>query len=83
MSRNIKLRDVLQYLCHDGDDKEGADNIQVCFKGDEWDQFEEVNAASQMLKPFLDCEVICMDAEKSTLLKDSCCIRVDIRESAE
>ena len=83
MSRNIKLRDVLQYLCHDGDEKEGAENIQVCFEDDEWDQFEEVNAASQMLKPFLDYEVICMDAEKSTLLKDSCCIRVDIRESAE
>ena len=83
MNRNIKFRDVLRYLCHDGDNKECAVNIQVCFKDDEWDQFEEVNAASPMLKPFLDYEVICMDAEKSTLFKDNCCIRVSIQESAE
>lgn len=81
MGNALMLRDVLQFLCHDGDDKESADNVQICFKNDEWDDFEEVNAASEMLKPFLDCEVTCMDADKSILLKDECCIRVSIDET--
>ena len=77
----LKLRNVLDYLCHDGDEKESADNIQICFKRDEWDCYEEVNAASEMLKPFLDCVVDSMGAEKSDLLKDTCCIRVSIDEN--
>lgn len=79
-TNNMMLREVLQYLRHDGMEKEGASNIQICFVNDEWDAFEEVNAASEMLVPFEDCEVTCMGAEKSVLVEDESVIRVSIDE---
>lgn len=81
-TENMMLREVLQYLRHDGMEKEGASNIQICFKKDEWDAFEEVNAASEMLVPFEDCEVICMGAEKSVLIEGESVIRVSIDEDS-
>lgn len=82
---NIRLYEVLQYLCHDGDNRECAQNIQIVFKHSdaEWDDFEEINAASPLLDRFLSCEVICMGAEKSILYKDECVIRVEIDEDSQ
>ena len=79
---NIRLDEVLQYLCSDGKNREGAQNIQIVFKHSdaEWDDFEEINAASPLLDRFLSCEVICMGAEKSILDKDVSVIRVEIDE---
>lgn len=81
----IRLDEVLQYLCHDGDNRECAQNIQIVFKNSdaEWDDFEEINAASPLLNRFLSCEVICMGAEKSILYKDECVIRVEIDEDSK
>ena len=78
----IRLDEVLQYLCSDGRNRDGAQNVQIVFKHSdaEWDDFEEINAASPLLDRFLACEVICMGAEKSTLIKDGCVIRVEIDE---
>ena len=79
----MKLNDIVKFLCHDGTNKECAENIQICFKNDEWDDYEEVNAASPMITPFLDCDIECIGAEKSSLNRDTCCIRVSIDETKE
>ena len=81
--KEIKLKDVTQYLCHDGSNRECAQNIQIVFKDSdaEWDDFEEINAASPLLEKFLESKVICMGAEKSILIRDEYVIRVEIDEN--
>ena len=75
------LKDVLEFLCHDGSSKESADTIQIVFSHNEWDDFEEVNAACPMLEPFWNCPVDSMGAEKSSLYHNLCVIRVSIDEN--
>ena len=80
--KRIRLDEVLQYLCSDGRNREGAQNVQIVFNHSdaEWDDFEEINAASPLLDKFLACEVICMGAKESILVEGEYVIRVEIDE---
>ena len=70
--KNLQLKDIIGFLdfC----------NIQVVTSDREWDDFEELNANSELLKPFMDYFIWSMGAEKSVIAANRCVIRVDIHE---
>lgn len=74
MSRNIQLKDILAYL------DQGDDTIQVVTGNREWDDYEELNASSELLIPFRDYYIWCIGAAKSDIMNDTEVIRVDIHK---
>ena len=76
----IKLGQLLEYL-GEGNAPEDADTIQIVTGGREWDDFEEVSACSELLKPFKDYYVHCIDAyETVNEYNNRYCLRVDIQK---
>ena len=59
-ARNITLRQFLYYM----DDQ---DVFQVTFTGDEWDDYVELTRRSILLKPFMDCRIVCLGVEDGTI----------------
>ena len=55
-TRQIKLETFLYYLTED-------EPFQLCFEGDEWDDYVELKRDSPFLKPFLACRIDCMGSE--------------------
>ena len=55
-ARPMTLDTFLNYM---GDEE----TFQVCFEGDEWDDFVEFTKDSKFLKPFMKYRVDCMGAE--------------------
>lgn len=55
-ARNITLE---QFLCYVDD----GDVIQVCFEGDEWENYVELTRSSKFLKPFMKFRIACMGPE--------------------
>lgn len=53
---SMTLDTFLNYM---GDEE----TFQICFEGDEWDDFVEFTKDSKFLKPFLKTRVACMGAE--------------------
>lgn len=76
--RSLKLRDVLAYL--NQGNPEDSDMVQIVTGNREWEDYEEVNASSELLKPFLDYYIWCMGPAKSDTLADELCLRFDIHE---
>lgn len=54
-ARRLHLKEFLYYMSED-------EPFQVCFEGDEWDDFVELTKESKLLKPFMHCRVDCMGA---------------------
>lgn len=71
--RSLKLRDVLAYL-------DDTDMVQIVTGNREWEDYDELNAISELLKPFLDYYVWCMAPAESIMLKNVLCLRIDIHE---
>ena len=59
-TRNITLRQFLYYM----DDQ---DVFQFTFTGDEWDDYVELTRRSILLKPFMDCRIVCLGVEGGTI----------------
>jgi len=78
MSKNIQLKDILAYL--DRGNSEDSDIIQVVTGNREWDDYDELNANSELLIPFRDYYIWCIGAAKSDTLEDTVVIRVDIHK---
>lgn len=55
-ARCLTLYTFLHYM----DDDEV---FQVCFEGDEWENYTELKSGSILLRPFIDCRITCMGAE--------------------
>lgn len=55
-ARGMTLKQFLYYV----DDQ---DVFQVCFEGDGWEKYVEVDRNSKLLKPFLCCRIACMGPE--------------------
>lgn len=58
MSKFEKI--TFQQLLHYMDEE---DVFQLCFEGDGWENYVEITKESKLLKPFLNCRVVCMGAE--------------------
>ena len=65
----MKLIDLLEAI---GADTENNEEIQICHPGRGWDDYDEFNAGSKLLKPFYDLKV------KSLSAIDTDLIRVDL-----
>lgn len=76
--KTLKLRDVLAYL--DRGDSEDSDVVQIVTGNRDWEDYDEVNASSELLKPFLDYYIWCMSPAKSDTLEGVLCFRFDIHE---
>lgn len=50
----MKLIDLLIAI---GADVEGDEKIQICHPGRNWEDYDEFNAGSKLLKPFYDLKV--------------------------
>lgn len=50
MAKKITLEQFLAYV----DDEQ---EIQVCFTGDDWEDYVSLSTTSKMIIPFLNCEV--------------------------
>ena len=59
-ARRLHLNEFLYYMIED-------EKLQICFKGNEWDDFVELTKESKLLKPFMHCRVDCIGA---TLAED-------------
>ena len=57
----ITLKQLIGYL--DREEFELSETIQVVFRQNDWEQYDQVNATSELLKPFLDREILCMACE--------------------
>ena len=55
-ARCITLEQFLYYV-------DDGDVIQVCFEGEEWENYIELTKSSKFLKPFLKFRVACMGPE--------------------
>lgn len=65
----MRLIDLISAI---GGDPESEDKIQICHPGREWEDYDEFNAGSKLLKPFYDLKV------KSLFAINTDVIRVDL-----
>ena len=65
----MKLIDLISAI---GGDPESEDKIQICHPGRRWEDYDEFNAGSKLLKPFYDLKV------KSLSAINTDAIRVDL-----
>lgn len=55
----MRLIDLLVAI---GTDVESDEKIQICHPGRNWEDYDEFNAGSKLLKPFYDLEISCLSA---------------------
>ncbi len=62
----MKLIDLLKAI---GMDIEKCEMIQICHPGRNWEDYDEFNAGSELLKPFYDLEVNCLSAIETDVIR--------------
>ena len=50
-------------------DAESDEKIQICHPGRNWEDYDEFNAGSKLLKPFYDLEVSCLSAIETDVIR--------------
>lgn len=62
----MKLIDLLAAI---GADVESNDKIQICHPGRNWEDYDEFNAGSKLLKPFYDLKVKSLSAINTDVVR--------------
>lgn len=62
----MKLIDLISAI---GGDPESEDKIQICHPGREWEDYDEFNAGSKLLKPFYDLKVKSLSAINTDVIR--------------
>lgn len=62
----MRLIDLLETI---GADVEGDEKIQICHPDGNWEDYDEFNAGSKLLKPFYDLRVKCLSAIEANVVR--------------
>lgn len=62
----MKLIDLLTVI---GADVESDEKIQICHPGRNWEDYDEFNAGSELLKPFYELEVKALSAINTDVIR--------------
>nr|DAG26126.1 MAG TPA: hypothetical protein [Caudoviricetes sp.] len=62
----MKLIDLIAAI--DGD-PESEDKIQICHPGRNWEDYDEFNAGSKLLKPFYDLKIKSLSAINADVIR--------------
>lgn len=62
----MKLIDLIAAI---GGDPESDIKIQICHPGRGWEDYDEFNAGSKLLKPFYDLEINCLSAIETDVIR--------------
>ena len=62
----MKLIDLLAAI---GADAESDEKIQICHPGRNWEDYDEFNAGSRLLKPFYDLQVKSLSAINTDVIR--------------
>lgn len=62
----MKLIDLLIAI---GAEVEGDEKIQICHPGRNWEDYDEFNAGSKLLKPFYDLKVKSLSAINTDVIR--------------
>lgn len=62
----MKLIDLIAAI---GADVEGDEKIQICHPDRSWEDYDEFNAGSKLLKPFYDLRVKCLSAIETDVIR--------------
>lgn len=62
----MKLIDLLAAI---GADVESDEKIQICHPGRNWEDYDEFNAGSRLLKPFYELEVKALSAVNTDVIR--------------
>lgn len=62
----MRLIDLLTAI---GASDDSCEKIQICRPGRNWEDCDEFNAGSKLLKPFYDLEVSCLSAIETDVIR--------------
>lgn len=62
----MRLIDLLTVI---GEDAESNEKIQICHPGRSWNDYDEFNAGSKLLKPFYNLKVSCLSAIETDVIR--------------
>lgn len=62
----MKLIDLLMAI---GADVESDEKIQICHPGRNWEDYDEFNTGSELLKPFYDLKIKSLSAINTDLIR--------------
>lgn len=60
---------LIELLTAIGADVEGDEKIQICHPGRNWEDYDEFNAGSKLLKPFCDLKVKSLSAINTDVIR--------------
>ena len=60
---------LIELVATMGVNAESDEKIQVCHPGRNWEDYDEFNAGSKLLKPFYDLEVNCLSAIETDVIR--------------
>lgn len=60
---------LIELLTAIGADVEGDEKIQICHLGRNWEDYDEFNAGSNLLKPFYDLKVKSLSAINTNVIR--------------
>lgn len=66
IAKNMRLIDLLATI---GADVESDEEIQICHPGRNWEDYDEFNAGSKLLKPFYDLKVKSLSAINTDVIR--------------
>ena len=69
MQRSAKIMRLIDLLWAIGADVESDEKIQICHPGRNWEDYDEFNAGSRLLKPFYDLKIKSLSAINTDVIR--------------
>ena len=68
-STNVMIMRLIDLAVAIGMDAESCKKIQICHPGRNWEDYDEFNAGSELLKPFYDLKVKSLSAVNTDVIR--------------